>query len=603
MYPVSQAYIDKISEQPKDITRCIRGTVGGVNFTENDVIISSFSYTDKCLNSNDIKLGGVFIGEMNITFKPTFNGIPRGQWFGKTIDASIGLLVDPDNDAWEFVPLKSYVVNEANHSKNGISIKAYDAMYDFDKPINITATTGTLFDMASLACQSCGVTLGMTLEQMAALPNGLEVLSLYPNNDIETWRDLISWIATTCCGYATISRMNALVFRTWHDTPDIEMDINDRAVGGSWSDFTTYYTGLSIVNIEDETTSYYSVDPDTGLTMNLGSNPLMQYGSNETKTRQRMAILNALQSFVYVPFNSSGLLDPCFDLGDVIEYTDGLAGVSSVCCIHKMEFQYAKSMKLVGFGKNPALFGAKSKTDKNIAGLLSKSSENENVTYTFTNSNELEIGEDEQTSILKIRFATINPKTIKLFHEIDFDLAIEDPDGDAEITAYYYLDDDLISFTPVSSWNNEGMHILPLMYFLENLEDGRQYTWEVKLQSSGGTATIARDNIHAFIEAQGLVATDKWDGIIDVSDEYGVTLGENGYTTNYSDSVGFDWRDVMAISVSDAYGIILGDDGYTMNYAESVNILTIKEIFKIIGENGEDLIISEDGDNWIESEE
>ena len=604
MYPVSNAYIEKISEQPKDLIRRIRGTVDNVPFTENDLVNGSFSYVDKCLNSADINLGGVFIGQIQMTFLPSFGTkIARGTWHGRTVTCNIGLLVDPDNDTWESVPIKPFTIDEANHSKNGISIKAYDSMRDFDKPFNMATSSGSLYDFAALACQVCGVTLGLTEVQMQALPNGTETLALYPNNDCETWRDLISWIAVSLGGYACINRNGALEFRVWHDTADIEMDVNDRSVGGSWSDFTTYYTGLSIVNIEDETTSYYSVDPDTGLTMNLGSNPLMQYGSNETKTRQRMAILNALQSFVYVPFNSSGYLDPCFDLGDVVEYTDGLAGASSICCIHKMEYKYSKGMSLVGFGKNPALFGAKSKTDKNIAGLLSKSSENENITYTFTNSNELEIGEDEQTSILKIRFATINPKTIKLFHEIDFDLAIEDPDGDAEITAYYYLDDDLISFTPVSSWNNEGMHILPLMYFLENLEGGRQYTWEVKLQSSGGTATIARDNIHAFIEAQGLVATDKWDGIIDVSDEYGVTLGENGYTTNYSDSVGFDWRDVMAISVSDAYGIILGDDGYTMNYAESVNILTIKEIFKIIGENGEDLIISEDGDNWMESEE
>ena len=604
MYPVSNAYIEKISEQPKDLIRRIRGTVDNVPFTENDLVNGSFSYVDKCLNSEEINLGGVFIGQIQMTFLPSFGTkIARGTWHGRTVTCNIGLLVDPDNDTWESVPIKPFTIDEANHSKNGIAIKAYDSMRDFDKPFNMATSSGSLYDFAALACQVCGVTLGLTEVQMQALPNGTETLALYPNNDCETWRDLISWIAVSLGGYACINRDGALEFRVWHDTADIEMDINDRSVGGSWSDFTTYYTGLSIVNIEDETTSYYSVNPDTGLTMNIGSNPLLQYGTNETKTRQRMAILTALQEFVYVPYNSSGYLDPCFDLGDVVEYTDGLAGASSICCIHKMEYKYSKGMSLVGFGKNPALFGARNKTDKNIAGLLSKTSENENVTHTFINAEEINLLEDTPASILKIRFATINPKTIKLFHEINFDLDITDPDGDAEITAYYYLDDDLITFHPVSSWDNEGMHILPLMYFLENLEGGRQYTWEVRLECTGGSATIAREGVHAFLEAQGLVATEEWDGILELSDAYSLNLGNNGYNPSYSDSVEFDWRDVMPVNISDAYALELGDNGYTMGYSDSVTIETIKEIFRVISEDGDSLIVSEDDANWMESEQ
>lgn len=603
MYSVSNEYLEKISAMPKSITRRLRGYVDNIPFTENDVIMGSFKYVEKCINSADINLGGVFVGQLELTFKPGFAAnITRGTWFGRKISASIGLLIDADNDTWEDIPIKPYYVSEANHSKSGIAIKAYDSMQDFDKSFNISTSAGTLYDYAVLACQTCGVQLGMSQQEMAAMPNGTEIIALYTNNDIETWRDLISWVAVSCCGFATISRDNKLVFHTWHSEPDIEMDINDRETGGQWSDFTTYYTGLSIVNIEDEKSEYYSIEPDTGLTMNIGSNPLLQYGTNETKTRQRMAILNALQNFVYTPFSSSGLLDPCFDLGDVIEYTDGLAGASSICCIHKMEYKYSSGkMALVGFGKNPSLFGAKGKMDKNLAGLLSKTSENENIIHTFVNAAEIELADGVPASILKIRFATINPKTIKLFHEINFDLDITDPDGDAEITAYYYLNDDLISFHPVSSWDNEGMHILPLMYFLENLEGGQQYSWEVRLECSGGSATIDREGIHAYIEAQGLVAIEKWDGILDIQDTMNVPIGGVA-TFDYSDSMDIVVGDVESINITDTMDLTIGGVA-TFAYTDNVNILTVKEIFRITSEDGNYTIISEDGDYWIESED
>lgn len=599
MYPVSNDYIDKISQQPKDLTRRIRGTVDNVAFTEADVIASSLIYTETCVKSSDINLGGVFVGTLQITFQPSFQGIPRGTWHGRTINLSIGLLVDPDNDTWEDIPIKPYVIDEASHSKSGIAIKAYDYMNKLDAPFNISTTAGTIFEMASLACEVCEVELGQTAAQIAQLPNGTEQFALYPENDIETWRDLVSWLAVTIGGYATINRLGQLEFRTWHDTPDIEMDINDRAVGGSWSDFTTYYTGLSIVDISKGYTRYYNVEPDTGLTMNLGMHPLIQYGTDETRSRQVMAILNALQSFVYVPFNASGLLDPCFDLGDVVEYSDGLAGESSVCCIHKIEFKYSSGMKLTGYGKNPALFGARSKTDKNISGLLSRTSENEVVTHTFLNSSEFDIG-STLTDILQIRFATVSPRTVKLLHEINFDLDIDSGEDDAQITAYYYLNDELITFHPISSWDNDGNHILPLMYFLDNLTGGEQYVWRVALKCDRGTIHIDKQGIRALLEAQGLVATEDWDGYIEIREEYDFTLGENGYSFNYSDSVSVNddvphepWSPLV---LADSYSFTLGENGYTFNYSDSVEI-TMAYLFNPWGTDEDDTMVTDEGDS------
>ena len=597
MYEVSQDYLDKLFSVGSKQRR-IRGYLDNIPFSEHDIVAESLVITDKCLNSNDINLGGVFIGTLEMTFLPSFkSNVPRGTWKDRCISMSIGLEIS--EGVWEDVPLKPFYVQEANHSKKGVSITAYDSMNDFDRNLNLDTTTGHIYDFLMLACQTCGVQLGMTQEEVEALPNGQEILAVYPTNDMESWRDFISWCAVTCCAFGTVDREGNLVLRTWHTEPDITIDIHHRDISGSWSDFQTYYTGMSIVDMDTETTQYYSVEPDTGLTMKLGNNPLMQYGTNETKTRQRMAVLNALQSFVYTPYSSLSFIDPAMDLGDVISYTDGLAGDESICCVHKISYSYKKGVKLTGFGKNPALFGAQSKTDKNISGLLSKQDENVMVIHTYENAEELTI-DDTPASIIKIRFATINAKIVKLLHEIQMDVTA-DPEGDGIVTAqaYCYLNDDLLTYSPMTSWNNDGIHTMHMMYWLQNLEGGRQYTWEVALKVDGGTAVIDRAWIHAMLEAQGLVATDAWDGILDVNEAYSLTKhGKKLF--NYSDSVSFIWRDVETVNATDNYS--LTKHGKKLfAYTDSWDVLTQKQKYNIISSDGQYGIASSDGEYYLDN--
>lgn len=599
MYPISQAYADKLHSGV--IRRRIRGSVDNIAFTEDDIVGGTFTYNEKCVKSDDIALGGVFVGEFTCSFLPAFaSRISRGSWRDRVITFSIGLLVE---DTWVDIPCKPYRIDEAMHSKTGVEVTAYDNMHAFDKNFNTSTTTGTLYDMASLACQACGVPLGMTAEQMAALPNGDQVLSVWLTNDIETWRDFISWIAVTACGFATINRAGALEIRTWHSEPDLSLDINDRYTGGKWSDFVTYYTGLSIVNMEDEVTEYISVTPDTGLTMKLGSNPLMQYGTKETKTAQRMAILEALQNFVFTPFSSSGLIDPCLDLGDVIEYTDGLAGDSSVCCVHAMSFKYSRGMSLKGYGKNPAMSDARSKTDKNISGLLSRQDESQIVTHTYMNSAEINLAEDTRTSIIKIRFASINAKIIKLLSEIQLDTTITDEDGIITAKVYYYLDNDLLSFSPVTTWDNDGKHILNLLYWLQNLEGGRQYTWEVALELNGGTAVIDKEWIHGILEAQGLVATEEWDGLVEAEDIITAHTGGSMHALGISESIEFEEHDVEKITANDVITAHTGGSMHANIVGENVDIYMQKNIYDIQSADEQYQIGSADGDWYLGSAE
>ena len=50
-----------------------------------------------------------------------------------------------------------------------------------------------------------------------------------------------------------------------------------------FSDFITRYTAVSSTNLRTQIAEYYALDPDDGLTMNLGVNPLLQFGLDETR--------------------------------------------------------------------------------------------------------------------------------------------------------------------------------------------------------------------------------------------------------------------------------------------------------------------------------
>jgi prophage tail gpP-like protein len=151
---------------------------------------------------------------------------------------------------------------------------------------------------------ACVVVLGMTQTEVEALTNGTELLGVYSDNDMETWRDLLSWVAQSVACFATMDRSGQLILKQYNQTVVDTIDDVHRLEGSSFADYITRYTGMSIVNISDQTTTYYSVETDDALTMNLGSNPLLQYGLDATKKAQREAILNAIQQINYVPFEN-----------------------------------------------------------------------------------------------------------------------------------------------------------------------------------------------------------------------------------------------------------------------------------------------------------
>lgn len=543
MYPVSNEY--KLAMNKPIQKRRIRGTIGDVPFTEYDILDDSLKLNNQFTESSKIALGGVYIGQLEITFLSSVS-IPRGNWNNKKIVLSDELLIDEAEDIWEAVPLGEYTISEAIWSAEGISVTAYDNMSRFDRACNVSTTSGKPFNLLMLASKDCKVDLGITSEELEQFPNGSEELALYPENDIDTWRDFISWIAQTLCAFATIDREGNLTIKPIGINSVNTINPNRRYEGATFSDFSTFYTGMSVVNMENQTTSYYSVSPDDGLTMNLGSNPFLQYGLAETLKNQREAILNQLATFDCVPFTAEMLNDPAYDLGDILIFRDGIAGSASNGCIMEYEYTFGSSYSCSGFGEDPSLASAQSKAEKDISGLSSRVDSANFYYFKYTNAEDILIGEAFE-KVASIRFATIKETDVDIWHEFKIDTSKLEESDRIVATVHYFLNGEQVAYEPIENWAIDGYHILGLQYHLSNVTNEQQNVWEVFLNISGGSGTISAGDGTVVLGGQGMEAKEEWNGLIEIEETV------SPYKINSIEMISFRAEPTLTMVLNDRY--------------------------------------------------
>ena len=501
MYSVSAAYLAALA-LPVHKYR-LTGTVGTEAFNEANIVSGSLSVSNKVSEGSEIKLGSVYTGELKGKF--TGMSIARGAWVGKTITLSEGLLIDATNDTYEDVPLGIFTVAEANHTAEGVEVTAYDAMTAFDKTRNDLTDTGTAYAFLTLMCQKCGVTLGSTLADIQALPNGTETFTIYAENDIETWRDLLSWIAQTLGAVATIGRDGKLYLRQYSMTAAATIDETHRFTGCSFSDFTTYYTGMSVVNIALRQTEYKSEVVDDGLTYNLGSNPLVQ-GHYEYVQE----IIDDFSNVALTPFNAQMLGGAIYDLCDCLTFSGGIAA-GATCGVMGYTWKYNGAYSVKGFGANPALATAKSKTQKELEALYNTVGQDINEMSVVQNSTAVTIAENTETSILTYNFEVTQEENTTM---IDVSVVVtatatETLAGEvytlADLVAQlrFYVDNSQVTVYDPTFIVDEGKDTMTFNYSLSGLSVGA-HEFDIRLEMSGGSGSVAVGDVHEMLWGYGI---------------------------------------------------------------------------------------------------
>lgn len=402
MYPVSDAFMQAVKSNTRKyywtgtITTSDKKTY---EFGNEDIVKGSGYISRQCCGNSEIELGSVYAAELGISL---FCDIDRYTLDGAEIKLWFHLVLE--NSGTESIPMGVFYVAEANRRIKTLELKAYDGMLNLDKSFNKGLSSAYPYEFLSLLSKACHVELAQTKEEIEALPNGTELLGIYQDNDIESWRDFLYYIAQTLGCFAVIDRYGKLSLASYWSTPVMAIDIRHR-FSSSFSDFVTRYTAVSSTNKKMETAEYYAKDPDDGLTMNLGVNPLLQFGLEETRKRIINTILDVVSTVEYVPFDSETIGNPALDLGDVLRFTGGHADETKQSAITSIYTKINGKQTVKCVGKNPRLAAAKSKNDKNISGLISSIGETKLSIYTFTNALALDAGE-EKLSIINMEFAS-----------------------------------------------------------------------------------------------------------------------------------------------------------------------------------------------------
>ena len=574
MYPVSEAFLQAVQGNTRHYywTGRITTAAGAVyGFTQEDIVKGSGYISGQCCGGSEIELGTVYAAEMGISLY-----LPIDRYTLEDAQVELFYHLRLGDGSYEEVPMGIFEVSEANRTAHFLELKAYDHMLRFERDFNGFESVGTAYGFMELCAKACKVELAQTEAEIGTMPNGSEVLSIYAENDIETYRDVLYFVAQVLGGFFCINRAGKLELRKYGDSPVAEV-LQRHRFSSSFSDFVTRYTAVSSTNLRTQMAEYYAADPDDGLTMNLGINPLLQFGLDETREALCGNILASLSAVNYVPFDSETIGNPAFDLGDVLTFSGGQADGERLTCITSFHCKIGGKMKLKCVGKNPRLAQAKSKNDKNISGLLNQIEAGKLGIHTFTNASAYSIA-DTDVKIISIEFASKEENHVQFFGQVVVDVAAEpvgrsasakgtvivpipaeiggadagagviadgaegssdtgdDPGGMVEVSVdvelpvswtedgkavgfvtYELNDSEILLHHPVETWHS-GRHILSLYYPIEKLVPNITNTFNVYLRMEGGEGAVEIGGCIASISGQAMAAAAAWDGKIEIGE-------------------------------------------------------------------------------------
>ena len=603
VYPVSEAFLQAVQENTRRYywTGKITTTKGVVyEFGPEDIVRGSGYISSQCCSSTEIELGTVYSAELGITL---LSDIDRYTLEDALVELFYHLRL-PDG-SYEEVPMGIFEVSEANRKIRCLELKAYDFMLRFERDFNGFETVGNAYDFIELCSKACKVELAQSREVIEAMPNGAEILSIYTDNDIETYRDVLFYVGQVLGGFFCINREGKLELRKYGNSPVMTVQSKHRFTS-SFSDFITRYTAVSSTNMNTQTAEYYPLDPDDGLTMNLGVNPLLQFGVKETREQLCMNILKDLAVVDYVPFDSDTIGNPALDLGDVLQFTGGQADADRISAITSMTCKIGGKHSLKGVGKNPRLAQAKSKNDKNISGLLNQIEAGKIGIHTFTNASAYTVAETD-VKIISIEFATSEENHAQFFGQVIVDVqadaierkasvkgdvvipavavngidgssgensgdvsqigntveqrvSVELPvvwseDGQALVHFTFEMNDEVILIhQPEETWHS-GKHTILLYYPIENVVPNITNIFNVYMRVSGGTCSVDTGNCMASISGQSMGAAAAWDGRIEIEERTGrFALGGGLAVRTFAGEMKMETMELVIRSYSDTVG-------------------------------------------------
>lgn len=588
MYTVSNDYLTKMFDQVQ--THKLTGTIDNVEFSSEDVI--GVSYSNQCADNN-VVVGSVYVGTLKLTFLKDI--LERGDYYDKEIKIYDHLLVA--EDTWEPVLIGTFYVGEAQWSGTGmIDITAYDVLSKLDKTVTFDQSSAELYGWLNVIATECDVTVGMTEADCEALPNGNIALAVYDENNITTYRDLLSKLAQTAGGFGYATRDGGIAIKNFNNNSILSIPKINRFTGATYSDYETRFDAISFNDLINETV-WIEGDPE-GYIMELGDEPFLQYGSDEERKAHVQALFNSIKLMTYTPFKVEML--PAFvilDLGDVVSFTSDYSGNTSTGCIMNVSWQYNKSFVIQCFGANPNLKNAKSKTDNAVTGASRYGGNSKLATFVATNADPVVIGYDEPMEVVRAHFSVADNAAALALFECKFNLPekeIQDESGypipySEILDVYYYLDGALLDYRPQQTYGEPGVHTISLMLPIVGASADAKHTLIVYLKTIDSETPVAPLDAHLYIQSTGTAGAAKWDGWISAKDDYKIVdIGDLGFV-DFNDSVTINLFNNVTIPETVGDNISLCGIGYyePLNLVDTCNVYLEGSFAFLLEQNNE----------------
>lgn len=334
------------------------------DFTGDDM--RSGKITRSICSNDKLEVGTVFASEFDCELKLD---VSRYELYNGLINMSIEL-----DGAEDEIPMGTFIISEINQTMDKLNIKAYDDMIKFSG-VKFVPTSNTAIkyphEWISAACTACGVTMGNTAVQIKAMPNGKRQLG-YADiaSDVETWRDVLGYIAAVLGGYAYIGRDRKLYFGTFKGTEDDTIPADFR-YSSNLSDYQTTFNGIYGVYKKEGVQEYAENENADGLILDIGANPFLQFTKTTNRINALREIINVWDGLYYVPFDASIPMNPLYDPGDVLKFTGNQAS-DDIGVITEIVYTVGGQMSVKCSGANPRLAEAQDRFTKTIEGYSSE---------------------------------------------------------------------------------------------------------------------------------------------------------------------------------------------------------------------------------------
>lgn len=204
-------------------------------------------------------------------------------------------------------------------TSNTYRFVAYDRVVKLDRDLtdwlsNLTGWPYSLYNLASMVCDECGLTFKNT-----SIPNGDRLAQKFTGN--LTGRTIMKYIGQACCRFGRVTTDGAFEFAWYTDSGKTLSASDIRMNGLSYEDYSTRQ--IERVQIRATRNDVGTIYPQTGSnTYVIENNPLLVAESADDLQSVAQTIYNELSAVSYTPCKCALFYTSGADVGDIVTITD-----------------------------------------------------------------------------------------------------------------------------------------------------------------------------------------------------------------------------------------------------------------------------------------